>query len=188
LTGEHGHYELTAGRDPLPYIQAIENFANAGHMISEQLWDDDDQPDGKMKRGLPTGAAMPLCWSHAEYVSLVRSRNDGVCFDRVEPAYERYVKKTNASRHEIWTFHHPTRRLARGKTLRVILAAEATIIWTTDAWTGNNSTEMTRNETLNLWFADVPTGKLPAGATVEFTFFWKTDQRWEGRNWQVAIT
>ena len=22
---------------------------------------------------------MPLCWSHAEYISLVRSRHDGVC-------------------------------------------------------------------------------------------------------------
>jgi hypothetical protein len=32
------------------------------------------------------------------------------------------------------------------------------------------------------------TGKLPSGTVVEFTFFWKADQRWEGRNWQVAIT
>jgi len=33
LTGERGHYELAAGRDPLPLIQAMEKFANAGHMI-----------------------------------------------------------------------------------------------------------------------------------------------------------
>ncbi len=79
LTGERGHYELAAGRDPLPFIDAMEKFANAGGMISEQLWDADDSADGKMKRGQPTGAAMPLCWSHAEYLSLVRSRHDGVC-------------------------------------------------------------------------------------------------------------
>jgi glucoamylase len=187
LTGERGHYELAAGRDPLPYIQSIEKFANAGHMITEQLWDDDDLPDGKMKRGLPTGAAMPLCWSHAEYVSLVRSRHDGICFDRIEPAYQRYVAKPVASRHEIWSLNHPLRRMPRQKILRVILAAEATIIWTVDCWATKNSLEMTRNETFNLWFADLATGKLSSGTVVEFTFFWITDQRWEGRNWQVTV-
>ena len=75
----------------MPFIKAIEGFANAGGMITEQLWDAPDLSDGRMKRGGPTGAAMPLCWSHAEYISLVRSRHDGVCFDRVESAFQRYV-------------------------------------------------------------------------------------------------
>ncbi len=188
LTGERGHYELAAGRDPLPYIRAMEKFANAGQMIAEQLWDDDDLPDGKMKRGQPTGAAMPLCWSHAEYVSLVRSRHDGICFDRIQPAYERYVAKPAASRHEIWTLNHPVRRWPRHKTLRLIFAAEATIVWTSDAWATKNSMEMTHNETFNLWFADFAAGQLPAGTVVEFTFFWKSAQRWEGRNRQVTLT
>ncbi len=188
MTGERGHYELAAGRDPMPYIAAMEKFANAGHMITEQLWDDDDLPDGKMKRGLPTGAAMPLCWSHAEYVSLVRSRHEGVCFDRIEPAYQRFVAKPVPSRHEIWTLNHPLWHLPARKTLRVILAAQATIVWTEDNWGTKNSVEMTHNESFDLWFADVATSKLPSGTMVEFTFFWPADQRWENRNWQVAIS
>jgi glucoamylase len=64
----------------------MEKFANEGGTISEQLWDAEDL--GGMRRGLPTGAAMPLCWSHAEYVSLVRSAHNAVCFDRVEPAFQ----------------------------------------------------------------------------------------------------
>ena len=91
LTGERGHYELAAQRDPMPFIKAIEGFANAGGMITEQLWDAPDLPDGRLKRGEPTGAAMPLCWSHAEYIGLVRSRHDGVCFNRVDSAFQRYV-------------------------------------------------------------------------------------------------
>jgi len=134
LTGERGHYELAAGRDPMPFIKSLEHFANEGGMISEQLWDADDLLDGRMKRGSATGAAMPLCWSHAEYVSLVRSRHDGVCFDRVEPAFQRYVVNPVASRHEIWSVRHPLRRMARGKILRIILAGEATIRWSTDDW------------------------------------------------------
>ena len=45
LTGERGHYELAAGRDPMPFITAMEKFANEGGMISEQLWDAEDLPE-----------------------------------------------------------------------------------------------------------------------------------------------
>ena len=115
LTGERGHYELAAGRDPKPFIDAMENFANEGGMLTEQLWDADDLQNGCMKRGFPTGAAMPLCWSHAEYISLVRSRRDGVCFDRVEPAFQRYVANPVPSQHEIWSLRHQLRQHAPRK-------------------------------------------------------------------------
>ncbi len=187
LTGERGHYELAAGRDPKPFIAAMENFANQGGMLSEQLWDADDLPDGSMKRGCATGAAMPLCWSHAEYVSLVRSRHDGVCFDRVEPVYKRYVLDPVPSRHEIWSIRHPLRRVSQGKILRVILATEATILWSMDGWARTNKTDTTHESGLNLWFADFPTAKWPGGTVLEFTCFWKNDQRWQGHNWRVSV-
>ena len=187
LTGERGHYELAAGRDPKPFIEVMENFANQGGMIGEQLWDADDLAVRSLKRGSPTGAAMPLCWSHAEYISLVRSRRDGVCFDRVEPAFQRYVVNPVQSRHEIWSLRHPLRRMAHGKTLRIILAAEATIVWSTDDWTHTNQSDTAHESGLNLWFADFPTAEWPAGSVFEFTCFWRIDQRWQGRNWQVSV-
>ncbi len=49
LTGERGHYELAAGRDPKPYIGAMERFANKGGMLPEQVWCGDDLPN--LKRG-----------------------------------------------------------------------------------------------------------------------------------------
>ena len=187
LTGERGHYELAAGRDPLSFITTMEKFSNQGGMIPEQLWDADDLQQGRMKRGLPTGAAMPLCWSHAEYISLVRSRHDGVCFDRVEPAFQRYVVNPVQSRYEIWSLRHRLRRMSRGKILRLILAAEATIVWSTDAWASTSQSDTTHEGALNLWFADFPTAELPMGSAITFTCFWKRDQRWEGQNWQVSI-
>src|ERR1035437_10266629 len=57
-------------------------------MISEQLWNAEDL--AATRGGLPTGAAMPLCWAYAEYVSLVRSAHDGICFDRAEPVFQSY--------------------------------------------------------------------------------------------------
>jgi glucoamylase len=187
LTGERGHYELAAGRDPMPFIKTMEHFANQGGMISEQLWDADDLREGRMKRGFPTGAAMPLCWSHSEYISLVRSRHDGVCFDRVEPAFQRYVVNPVQSRYEIWTLRHPLRRMSHGKILRIILAEEATIVWSTDGRVSTNQSDTTHESGLNLWFADFPTAELPVGSVISFTCFWKRDQRWEGQNWQVSV-
>jgi glucoamylase len=187
LTGERGHYELAGGRDPKPFIASMENFANHGGMITEQLWDGADLPDGPMKRGCPTGAAMPLCWSHAEYISLVRSRHDGVCFARVEAAFQRYVSNPVPSRYEIWSLRHPLRRVPRGKILRIILAAPARIIWSTNDWMRTKQLDTTHESELNLWFADFPTAELPLGSVLAFTFFWERDQRWENRNWQVNI-
>jgi len=187
LTGERGHYELAAGRDPKPFIRAMEDFANQGGMITEQIWDGPDLPGAHMKRGCPTGAAMPLCWSHSEYVSLVRSRHDGVCFARVEPAFQRYVLNPVQSHYEIWSLRHPLRRVSRGKIFRIIIAAEATIVWSTDDWARRNESHTTHRDELSLWFADFPTADLPGGSVFSFTFFWERDQRWEGRNWQVNV-
>src|SRR5216117_3730451 len=197
LTGERGHYELAAGRDSKSFIRSMEDFANEGGMLTEQLWDGPDlsykgrthsgESGTHMKPGCPTGAAMPLCWSHAEYVALVRSRHDGVCFDRVDPAFERYVLNPAQSRYEIWTVRHPLRLAPPGKILRIIVAAEATIVWSTDNWIRRDESQTSYQPELNLWFADFPTAEWPQGSAFAFTFFWKRDQRWEGRNWQVNI-
>lgn len=60
LTGERGHYELAAGRDPLPFIQAMERFASETGLLPEQLWDADHIPEKAMFYGRPSGSAMPL--------------------------------------------------------------------------------------------------------------------------------
>jgi glucoamylase len=187
LTGERGHYELAAGRDPRPFIATIENFANQGGMLTEQLWDAPDLPDAHMKFGCPTGAAMPLCWSHAEYIALVRSCHDGVCIDCVGPAFLRYVLHPVQSNYEIWTLRYPARRVSRGKILRIILAAQATVVWSTDGGARTNLLETIHESRLDLWFADFPTADWLAGSTFTFTFFWKRDQRWEGRDWQINL-
>ena len=186
LTGERGHYELAAGRDPKPFIRTIEDFSNAGGMLTEQVWDGPDLPHLRMRRGCPTGAAMPLCWSHAEYVSLVRSRHDGVCFHRVDPAYQRYVVNPTEHQYEIWTVRHPVRRVRKAKILRVVLAEEATIVWSIDNSARTNQSQMTRQNELNLWFADFPSVNWPVGSTFSFTFFWGRERRWENQNWHVS--
>lgn len=184
LTGERGHYELAAGRDPLPFIEAMENFANEGGMLPEQLWDGDDLPKGKMKRGGPTGSAMPLCWTHAEYVSLVRSHKDGVCFDRIEPVYQRYAKAGTGSKIEMWTLAHQPQRIVPGKMLRIITERAARIHWSFDDWATANDLE-THDAGVDCWLGDLPSAQLQVGARIVFTFL--RTEGWEGRNFQVEI-
>jgi glucoamylase len=184
LTGERGHYELAAGRDPMPFIETIEKFANEGGMLPEQIWDADDLPERKLNRGSPTGAAMPLCWSHAEYMSLVRSHKDGVCFERIEPVYQRYAKAKTGSQIEIWTLAHQPQRIASGKTLRIITDRAAKIHWSFDKWATADDLEM-RDTGLGCWFGDLPSDRLPASARIVFTFLWP--EGGDGKDFQVRI-
>ena len=82
---------------------------------------------------------------------------------------------------------HPLRRMSRGKIFRIILAAEATIVWSTDEWARTNESDTRHESKLNLWFADFPTAEWPHGSVFMFTLFWKRDQRWEGRTWRVDV-
>ena len=184
LAGERGHYEIAAGRDPLPLITAIEKFANAGGMLPEQVWDAPDLPDGRMIFGQPTGSAMPLCWAHAEYLSLVRSHKDGVCFDRPEPVYQRYVKNKTTSDVEMWTFSHQLTAIKAGTKLRIIAAAHGSVHWSGDGWNSVGDVEM-QNTRFGCWFADLETSRLRPGANVVFTFRW--NEKWEGRDFAVSI-
>ena len=161
LTGERGQYELAAGRDPLPYIQAMENFANEGGMLPEQVWS--GAPAGLFRAGDPTGSAMPLCWAHAEYLNLVRGRANGKPFDRIEPAYERYVRNQAESRYEIWTAAHQITLLPAGKILRVITDSKVVIRWkATDGLSGESASA----PLAGCFYLDVPTDALPAGTEV----------------------
>ena len=77
LTGERGHYELAAGRDPKPFITTIEDFSNQGGMLTEQVWDGPDLPQVKTRL---SDAAMPLCWSHADWVRFTRPETGMTAF------------------------------------------------------------------------------------------------------------
>jgi glucoamylase len=186
LAGERGHYDLAAGRDPRPSIAALEKFANTGGMLPEQLWDAADLPERGLKFGAPTGSAMPLCWAHAEYISLVRSSHDRVCFDRIEPAYQRYAKGKMTSKMEMWTFAHRPDKMRIGNGLRIILEDSARIRWTIDGWATAKDLE-TGTCGLGIHWADLPTAHLPSGSKAVFTFHWVEANRWEGRNYSVTV-
>ena len=119
LTGERGHYELAAGRDVVPFLRAMENFATSTRLLPEQIWDRPDLPEALMLFGRPTGAAMPLMWAHAEYLKLLRSAADGVVFDLIPEVAERYRDGKPRAPIEIWKYNRQIQSVTIPCKLRI---------------------------------------------------------------------
>ena len=184
LTGERGHYELAAGRDPMPFVRAIEAFADGG-LLSEQVWDGADRPDDRLWFGRPTGAAMPLVWAHAEYLTLLRSVADGRVFDLLPSVVDRYQSNRPRRNPEIWKPNRHVRSIAAGRTLRILAPAGFTVHWSRDEWQHTVDTPATATA-LGLHFVDIPISRDKTDP-LRFTFFWTADRRWEGRDYAVSV-
>jgi glucoamylase len=185
LTGERGHYELAAGRDPTPYLRALERFASCSGLLPEQIWDESDRPNQHLFFGKPTGSATPLMWAHAEYIKLLRSVSEGRVFDLIPIVAQRYQNPRREAALEVWKPNRRVRTAQAGATLRIQADAPFLLHWTADEW---QTTHDTRSATtaLGIHWVDLP---ISAGqrAAIRFTFFWPDGQRWEGRDHAVNI-
>jgi glucoamylase len=187
LTGERGHYELCAGRDPAPYLRAMERFATSTGLLPEQVWDEPDRPALHLELGRPTESAVPLVWAHAEYVKLLRSATDGRVYDLLPEVEHRYRKGIGARRRlEVWKFNHQVREIAVGDELRIIATAPFVLHASSDDWSTLSDVPSTPTP-LGLHFVDLAP-LTAAGATWRFTFRWVLDDRWEGRDFAVAAS
>jgi len=185
LTGERGHYELAAGRDPRPFIRAMENFATKTRLLPEQIWDQPDRPEKLMYYGKPTGAAMPLMWAHAEYIKLVRSAADGQPFDLIPEAAARYLQTHKRSAVEVWKPNRQIPAIAAGTNLRILAPQPFILHWTTDEWRSVLDSRAS-GTALGIHTVEIVV-EADARAPIHFTFLWSRDGRWEGRDYTVAV-
>jgi glucoamylase len=189
LTGERAHYELAAGHDVTPFITAIERFSSFGGMLPEQVWDYADLPSEGMYLGRSAGSAQPLVWAHAEYIKLLRSVADGQVFDRISVVADRYAvpkeKRTFQSRMEVFQTGRPISAMVQGGTLRIVDAQRFRVTWTNDNWATKNAMD-SRLVGKPGSFVDIQTAHDETGSII-FTLFWPEENRWLGRNYEVAV-
>jgi glucoamylase len=189
LAGERAHYEVAAGRPEFAdaLLRVMEgSTAGASRLIPEQVWDRPDLPELELFSGKPTGSACPLVWAHAEYIKLRRSLRDGRIFDQPPQTVQRYLVEKRRCQHFLWIFNNKARTMPCGKTLRIALLAPATVHWSNDGWNTVCDTP-TRDSRLGLYFADLPTDKVPVDQPIRFTFRWEADGRWEGVDYTVVV-
>jgi glucoamylase len=189
LSGERAHYELLAGhvQKAIRLRDMIEDSANSGALLPEQLWDCDDIPQRDLFRGKPSGSAMPLVWAHGEYVKLLRSLRDGKVFDLPPQTVERYLKNKQVGVYFPWRFNNKPSTCPRGKMLRVEALAPMRVHWTTDLWATCGDVEGVDTK-LGVYTADLPTNGLPIGTLITFTFYWKESDKWEGVDFEVRVS
>ena len=157
-----------------------------GGMLPEQVWDGPDCPWFELWAGRGTGAATPLAWAHAEYVKLLRSLADGRVWDRIEPAYRRYVRRGVRSNLVICKFSHQVRAIRAEQRLRLEVHAPAELHWSADEWTTVYHEAM-EEIAPGVWAREFPAGIFSAGRVLRFTYYWPQEQRWEGRDFMISV-
>jgi glucoamylase len=187
LTGERGHYEVAAGRNPETLIETMERFAGATGLLPEQVWDEPDRARAHLHFGRPTGAALPLMWAHAEYLKLLRSARDGAVFDRIPEVAARYRSRTRHVKRlvELWKFNWQTPTVPPGWTLRIQADDPFILRFTADEWLTAQDTPSTPTA-VGVEFVNVPISPEQA-APVRFTFLWTRTGSWQGEDFTVEI-
>jgi glucoamylase len=187
LTGERGHYEVAAGRDPLPLILAMLRMASAGGMLPEQVWDAAPIASRGLEPGRPTGGAMPLAWAHAEFIKLVISRGLKRPFDRPTSVWERYRGERPALRRVMWCEHAPASGLPQGCTLTLALREAGAFRLRSDTWQGVRE-QPTAPNSLGLHVLEVDTRQLRAGQRIGLVFRHGADGAWGERELNISVT
>lgn len=167
LAGERGHYELAAGRDPLPLLRAMAASASAAGMLPEQIWDGEANPEHRLSPFRPTGSAMPLAWAHAEFIKLAAARARGRPVDRPQAVWERYAGRRPHAHTAFWSPAAPVGRIGPGCRLHLLLPDPCSIAWTLNDW-GDSATLATEAPLLGLYQLDTGWSAAP-GTTFRFT-------------------
>jgi glucoamylase len=93
LTGERGEYRLAAGVGARTQLATMARSAdNETWFLPEQVWDH-RPPAGTSPRfrpGEPTFSALPLAWTHAQFIRLARSIDRGAPVETPQPVACRY--------------------------------------------------------------------------------------------------
>lgn len=186
LTGERGHYEVAAGRDPLQYLAAMGAMTGRCGLIPEQVWDTDAIAELSLVPGKPSGSAMPLVWAHAEFVKLAASRELQRPFDRPEALWQRYRGRRPDPTHAIWTPRFEISRILAGQTLCLLLPRPARVHFGFDDWQHVADVD-TGPSGLGLHAVELPSGGLARGRHIDFTMFWTDTAAWEGHDYHIDV-
>jgi len=138
------------------------------------------------KDGVGTAyAASSRIW-FTPYVKLLRSVSDGRVIDLIPEVAGRYLgDHKGLEQFEIWKFNRQNRSVKKGFTLRIQAAAAFCLHWSANEWTTVEDTPSLA-PVLGFHFVDIPISDIQR-APIGFTFFWTAENRWEGRDYAVAV-
>lgn len=185
LAGERGHLALQSGEDPLSYLETMRACASAGGMLPEQVWDAAPIPSLELYPGRPSGSAMPLLWSHAEYLKLLIARERGEPIELLQSVKARYGFSIVPAAHAWhWRNPVPVGRLEAGRALRIQDLEPFVLHFGFDGWHAARDRPATEGA-FGIWTAEVSAIELRDHAMLDFTR--RYGHGWEGADHHVQL-
>ncbi|MEO8307324.1 MAG: glycoside hydrolase family 15 protein [Pseudomonadota bacterium] len=184
LVGERGHLALQSGLDPLAYLHTILRCAGPGGLLPEQVWDTTAIPELGLFPGRPSGSAMPLLWSHAEFIKLLVAREMKRPVEMLRAVEARYANSAPAARNWHWRSEVPVHFLLTGRGLLIEDREPFTLHLGRDGWQQIEEIDAIR-QPLGLWGVELPAQRLLGASAVNFTRRYAGG--WEGCDHRVEI-
>ncbi|MEK0084853.1 glycoside hydrolase family 15 protein [Benzoatithermus flavus] len=186
LTGERGHFELMAGGDPTPWLEAMACMTGPGGLMPEQVWDAAPIPERFLYPGKPTGSAMPLVWAHAEFLKLLTASERGAPHERLEAVRARYDGRIPSASTWHWRRTAPFTRLPPRRELLIEAPVPFVLHLGFDGW---QRIEDRPSTPLPFGLHGIRFGRdeLAGHTSLEFTFFDPASGQWSNEDHRLAL-
>jgi len=197
LVGERGHLAMQAGEDPLPYLQTMWRCSSDGGLLPEQVWDSAPIPHLELYPGRPSGSAMPLLWSHAEFLKLLIARERRRPVELLRSVEQRYgvdVRRAAGATSEPvrvkpaeawhWRDEVPVSRLEAGRALLIEDRVPFNLHFGFDGWQRIQD-RAAEPQPFGLWAVRLSVEELALAARLDFTRHYDTG--WEGADQSVEL-
>lgn len=186
LVGERGHLALQAGEDPMPYLRTMRHCASAGGLLPEQVWESAAIPERELFPGRPSGSAMPLLWSHAEFLKLLIATGDRRPLELLR-CVEDHFKDPEQCRPTVrhWRGDVPIRSIEKGASICFEDTRPFTLHWGFGGWQGIQDRDSIAG-LWGLWSVELSSTDLRGHEELNFTR--RYAGVWEGVDHTVSVT
>jgi glucoamylase len=183
LVGERGHLAMQGGEDPISYLRTMSRCASSGGLLPEQVWDSAPIAELELQPGRPSGSAMPLLWSHAEFLKLLIAREHRRPIELLQVVEDRFAAP-EAARAWHWRDEVPVARLQSERALLIEDRLPFVLHFGVDGW--QQVTERTALEQpFGLWAVRLSAQELARSSELNFTR--RYDAGWEGVDHRVTL-
>jgi glucoamylase len=183
LVGERGHLAMQGGEDPISYLRTMARCASSGGLLPEQVWDAAPIPELELYPGRPSGSAMPLLWSHAEFLKLLIAREHRRPIELLQVVEDRYAAPDAALAWH-WRDEVPVARLESGRALLIEDRAPFVLHFGFDGWQ-HVTQRPALAQPFGLWGVRLPSQELMQASELNFTR--RYDAGWEGVDHRVTL-
>jgi glucoamylase len=189
LVGERGHLAMQSGEDPISYLRTMWRCSSIGGLLPEQVWDSAPIPELGLEPGRPSGSAMPLLWSHAEFLKLLIAREDRRPIELLQAVEQRYrASGGNYAARPAATWHWRTEvPVMQHETGRALLIEDRTAFTLHFGFDGFQRIEerAASAQPFGLWAVRLSAAELSGARELNFTR--RYQQGWEGLDHRILL-